>query len=191
MDIQAWDEVHGRKSDEIMQAFLDCQTDSYAILQLKRADETVQELFMGYSWLERQGKEPDFDHYAVVYTGSLPVGTTLDDLYLKFNLDHPADFPGHSLSVSDIVALKQAGVITCHYVDSIGFRQLSGFLPENSLVNAEMALEDDYSMLDGIVNNGRKEPEQERPSVLDKLKAAPEPGRGPKPPKRPEERGLE
>lgn len=191
MDIQAWDEVHGKKNDETMQAFLDSQTDSYAILQLKRADETVQERFMGYTWLERHGREPDFDHYAVVYTDSLPAETTLDDLYLKFNLDHPTDFTGHSLSISDIVALKQAGVITCHYVDSIGFRQLSGFLPENPLRNAEMALEDDYSMLDGIVNNGRKESEQERPSVLDKLKAAPEPERGSKPPKKSEERGLE
>ena len=80
-------------------------------------------------------------------------------IYQRFNVDHPADFKGHSLSVSDIVALKQNGVVSCHYVDSIGFRELPNFLkPENYLKNAEMLLEDDYGMIDGIINNGPKQP---------------------------------
>ncbi|MCD8004129.1 MAG: YodL domain-containing protein [Oscillospiraceae bacterium] len=192
MDIQAWNDVHGAKSHETLQAFLDSRTDSYAILQLKRTDETAQDRFMNYSWLESKGREPEVDHYDVVYTGSLPSGTGLEDLYVKFNIDHPADFTGHSLSVSDIVALRQNGVISCHYVDSVGFRELPNFHPENYLRNAEMALEDDYSMIDGIVNNGVKEPvREERPSVLEKLKNAPEPEWPPKQTKHREERGLE
>ena len=83
----------------------------------------------------------------------------------KGHTEHPAGagaagthfgyFRGHSLSVSDIVALKQNGVVSCHYVDSWGFKELPGFLkPENYLKNAEMAMEDDYGMIDGIINNG-------------------------------------
>ena len=62
------------------------------------------------------------------------------------------------MSVSDIVALKQNGVVSCHYVDSVGFQQIPGFLPENHLKNAEMTVEDDYGMIDGVINNGSKEP---------------------------------
>ena len=80
-------------------------------------------------------------------------------------------FTGHSLSVSDIVALRQNGVVSCHYVDSIGFQELPGFLkPENYLKAAEMAMEDDYGMIDGVINNGKKEEPAEKASVLDQLK---------------------
>ena len=76
-----------------------------------------------------------------------------------------------SLSVSDIVALRQNGVVSCHYVDSIGFQELPGFLkPENYLKAAEMAMEDDYGMIDGVINNGKKEEPVEKASVLDQLK---------------------
>ena len=79
----------------------------------------------------------------------------MNELYETFNIRRPEDFRGHSLSVSDIVALKQNGVVSCHYVDSWGFKELPGFLkPENYLKNAEMAMEDDYGMIDGIINNG-------------------------------------
>ena len=131
--------------------------------------------------MQRQGKEPDIDHYEVVYHGELPrapdtpeaVMAQLEAFYVQFNTAHPEDFRGHSLSVSDIVALKVGGVVSCHYVDSIGFKELENFaLRENYLKNAEMAMEDDYNSLDGIINNGRKdEPETERHSVLDALKA--------------------
>jgi len=95
----------------------------------------------------------------------------LEGLYTKFNVDQPEDFRGHSLSVSDIVALKTDDVVSFHYVDSIGFRELRGFMkPENYLKNAEMAVEDDYGMLDGIVNNGKAPVTEERSSVLAQLK---------------------
>ena len=97
--------------------------------------------------------------------------TMLEELYAKFNVSRPDDFTGHSLSVSDIVALRQNGVVSCHYVDSIGFQELPGFLkPENYLKAAEMAMEDDYGMIDGVINNGKKEEPVEKASVLDQLK---------------------
>jgi len=213
MNIQAWDEIYGEKNRENLQAFLESQTDSYAILQLKRTDETVEDRFMRYSWLENHGREPEFDHYDVVYVGELSSGTELEDIFVKFNVDHPQDFRGHSLSVSDIVALKRAGVVTCHYTDSIGFRDITGFIPENYLRNAEMALEDDYGMIDGVLNNGRRqEPEsetremrgekhgqgygadsghEERSSVLEKLKNTQPSDHVPNQPKPSRERGLE
>ena len=76
--------------------------------------------------LERMGLEPDIDHYEVVYTAPLlpykDQNTMLEELYAKFNVSRPDDFTGHSLSVSDIVALRQNGAVSCHYVDSIGTR---------------------------------------------------------------------
>ena len=162
--IEKWDEVHGNQApDERMMAFLDSATDQYAILQLRRSEDTVYERFSSMRELERMGLEPDIDHYEVVYTAPLlpykDQNTMLEELYAKFNVSRPDDFTGHSLSVSDIVALRQNGVVSCHYVDSIGFQELPGFLkPENYLKTAEMAMEDDYGMIDGIINNGAKEP---------------------------------
>lgn len=176
--IEKWDEIRGAEQEQDrMEAFLESRTDSYAILQLRDIDETRQERFASLDYLHRQGKDPDIDYYEIVYTADLPIftdrDTMLESLYTKFNIDHPADFTGHSLSVSDIVALKTGGVVSCHYVDSVGFTELKDFLRAgNHLKNAEMALEDDYGMIDGIINNGKAGAERERPSVLEKLKAA-------------------
>ena len=175
--IQKWDEVHGAAEPDPMSTFIESATDGYAILQLRRNEDTAYELFASMKELERMGLEPDIDHYEVVYTAPLPAyqsrNALLEDIYVKFNVARPDDFYGHSLSVSDIVAVKEAGQISCHYVDSIGFRELPGFLqPENYLKNAEMSMEDDYGMIDGIINNGRKGEPAERPSVLEQLKNA-------------------
>ena len=62
------------------------------------------------------------------------------------------------MSVSDIVAVKRDGMVSCHYCNSVGFTEIPGFLPDNPLKNAEMSMEDDYGMIDGIINNGPKEP---------------------------------
>ena len=167
------------------QAFLQSNADGFAIYQLKREDATTDLRFMGSDWLDKKGLEPRRENYELVYTGQLPdAGSqieTLESLYRTFNIDHPADFTGHSLSVSDIVALRQNGVLSCHYVDRIGYREFPHFIEsENYLKTAEMLLEDDYGMIDGVINNGPKEPVQqpEKPrdtktrktSVLEKLR---------------------
>ena len=185
MKIQKWDEINGTGSrEDRMEAFLTSKADTYAILQLRTdlPEITADERFESLNGLARQGKEPDIDHYEVVYTAPLlpykDKDTMLEEMYMKFNVGHPADFKGRSLSVSDIVAIRQGGLIPCHYVDSIGFKELPEFLkPENYLKNAEMAMEDDYGMIDGVINNGKadrmKDAEGHRPSVLDQLKAEP------------------
>lgn len=171
--IERWDAVNGNEApQDKLSAFVVSATDSYAILQLRRTDDTVMERFESLEALHRQGKEPEFDHYELVYVGTLPPFTDqarmLEDLYMKFNLYHPEDFRGHSLSVSDIVALNVGGVVSSHYVDSFGFKELTDFpLGSEYLKNAEMCMEDDYGMIDGIINNGPRE----TPSVLEQLKA--------------------
>ena len=195
--IERWNEVTGNDApQDKLTAFLDSSNDSYAILQLRRTDDTVMERFESMSSLHRQGKEPEFDHYEVVYTAPLPPYTDqnmmLEGLYEKFNIDHPSDFRGHSLSVSDIVALKTRGTVSYHFVDSIGFVELPNFMkPENYLKNAEMAMEDDYGMIDGVINNGKAPVLEERTSVLEKLKEQPAVDTTRKTPHHPKEREME
>jgi hypothetical protein len=164
------------------QAFLESSGDGYAIYQLKHDDTTADIRFMGSDWLEKKGIEPQRENYELVYTGALTEDGSqidkLEGLYRTFNIERPQDFTGHSLSVSDIVALKQAGMVSYHYVDSVGYRELPGFIKtENYLKNAEIQVEDDYGMIDGIVNNGPRQDEKpqektksKKPSVLAKLR---------------------
>ena len=152
-----WQNIHDTiPNRNIHQRFLDAPGDAYAIMQLKQ-DAPVDLRFMGLKSLPRP---PLPDNYDTVYTGPI-VRTqnrtaTLENLFEIFNRNRPADFTGHSLSVSDIVALKQNGVVSYHYCDSVGFQELPGFMSENYLKAAEMSLEDDYGMIDGIINNGQK-----------------------------------
>ena len=85
-------------------------------------------------------------------------GSVLDNLEYRFNNEHPADYRHPSMSVSDIVAIKQDGKVSCHYCDSFGFQQVPRLPAGQSAENAEMAVEDDYGMIDGVINNGPKEP---------------------------------
>ena len=143
------------------QAFLSQNRNCFAIYQVSRNDpQNVR--FMNLDWLESHDVSVDRSNYDLIYTAPLSESGTvpeqLEKLYQQFNLEKPVDFHSPSMSVSDIVAIKQDGKVSCHYCDSIGFTQIPGFLPENPLKNAEMAVEDDYGMIDGIINNGTKEP---------------------------------
>ena len=168
------------------QAFHESPGDTYAIYQLKRDPSTAELSFMNSEWLQAHGIEPKYENYELIYTGALTQDGSqidkLEDLYRIFNIEHPQDFTGHSLSISDIVALKQAGVVSYHYVDSIGYKELTNFRnTDNHLKNAEMQMEDDYGMIDGVINNAPKEPvkapapkkeetKTKKPSVLAKLR---------------------
>ncbi len=160
VEASEWETVKDRFAPrDYEKAFLDNPADSFAIYQLLDSDDTARLHFMNYEYLEKKGLSVQKENYAAVYAGDLDRGgdtqDRLNELYETFNIRRPEDFRGHSLSVSDIVALKQNGVVSCHYVDSWGFKELPGFLkPENYLKNAEMAMEDDYGMIDGIINNG-------------------------------------
>ena len=143
------------------QAFLSQNRDCFAIYQVSR-DDPQNVRFMNLDWLKSHDISVDRSNYDLIYTAPLSESGTvpeqLEKLYQQFNLEKPVDFHSPSMSVSDIVAIKQDGKVSCHYCDSVGFTQIPGFLPENPLKNAEMALEDDYGMIDGIINNGAKEP---------------------------------
>ena len=143
------------------QAFLAQNRDCFAIYQVSR-DDPQNVRFMNLDWLKSHDISIDRSNYDLIYTAPLRESGTvpeqLEKLYEQFNLQKPVDFHSPSMSVSDIVAIKQEGKVSCHYCDSVGFTQIPGFLPENPLKNAEMAVEDDYGMIDGIINNGAKEP---------------------------------
>ena len=143
------------------QAFLAQNRDCFAIYQVSR-DDPQNVRFMNLDWLKAHDIPIDRSNYDLIYTAPLRESGTvpeqLEKLYEQFNLQKPEDFHSPSMSVSDIVAIKQDGKVSCHYCDSVGFTEIPGFLPENPLKNAEMAVEDDYGMIDGIINNGAKEP---------------------------------
>ena len=143
------------------QAFLAHEGSCFAIYQVSR-DDPQNVRFMNLDWLQSHNLAVDRNNYDLIYTAPLNgSGSTmeqLETLYKQFNLQKPVDFHSPSLSVSDIVAIKQDGKVSCHYCDSVGFTEIPGFLPDNPLKNAEMAVEDDYGMIDGIINNGVKEP---------------------------------
>ena len=155
-----WDAVKGHiPPRDVEQRFLNSPTDSMAIYQLRR-DAPVELRFANLGSL---AAPPDPANYEAVYTREVypddDTGRILENFYYIFNDERPGDFVGHSLSVSDIVALKQDGKVSYHYCDSVGFKELPAFQkPENYLKAAEMSMEDDYGMIDGIINNGPKQP---------------------------------
>ncbi|HBF0312740.1 TPA: antirestriction protein ArdA [Clostridioides difficile] len=104
--------------------------DTFTIYQLKRGDETRDFRFEPYDRLQAAGLAVDPANYAHIYTAPLENGMSLEGIFERFNIDHPKDFKGHSLSVSDVVVLHQNGQDTAHYVDSIGYRQVPEFLRE-------------------------------------------------------------
>lgn len=159
-DAQVMDRMDQQQERE--QAFLNHKGDCYAIYQVKHTDELRDIRYEGLEWVKSIGRTVQRDNYDLVYTAPLTPGdlkgSVLDNLEYRFNNEHPADYRHPSMSVSDIVAIKQDGKVSCHYCDSFGFQQIPGFLPDNPLKSAEMTVEDDYGMIDGVINNGTKEP---------------------------------
>ena len=152
------------RQEEREAAFLACPGDAYAIYQVKHTAELSLIRFESMENLQSMGQQPQRGNYDLVYTRTgLPEGQSpgaiLDKLWEDFNIHRPADYHSPSMSVSDIIAIKQGGEVSYHYCDSVGFQKLPGFnQPENYLKAAEMAMEDDYGMIDGIINNGPKQP---------------------------------
>ncbi len=207
--------------------------DRFSIYQLKQGEETRDYRFESLDAIRQQGLSVDASRYDLVYSAPLTAGDDLESIYTRFNIDRPADFKGHSLSVSDVVVLHQEGKDTAHYCDSVGFSQVPEFLAppqqerpmvpdehttgeriqtprgnfqlcnltkeqmeaagygfhhasdngqylimtngsqafavsaqpqerDNPLRTAEMTLEDDYGMIDGVINNGRRGEELEK-----------------------------
>ena len=135
--------------------------DTFSIYQLKQGDETRDFRFEPYDRLQAAGNVVDKTNYELVYSAELTPGTSLEDIYTRFNIDHPKDFKGHSLSVSDVVVLHQNGQDAAHYVDSFGYKEVPEFLQEqtqqpekiNPLKHVEDTIEQNDNNFDGIINN--------------------------------------
>ncbi len=165
-----WDAI---KADipprDLEKRFADDREDGILIYQI-RESAPAELRYRSYDSIQ---ETPDLQNYSAIYTQPLYDGGSnsevLEQAYEQFNIHRPVDFCGHSMSVSDIVAVKRGGEVSYHYCDSVGFRE---FKPENYLKSTELAMEDDYGMIDGIINNGPKtqqEPEK-KPSILAKLR---------------------
>ena len=177
-DVKKWDEVNGAASGEILEAFLSSESDGYAILQMNDSVEGMR--FMRYDFVQAQGFNPEINFYDTVYAGPLntqsqDIDLILDNLFMRFNIERPEEFTGHSLSVSDVIALKRQNEVKYYYVDSIGFKELPGFdSGRNPLRGIEDMVEQNDNQLDGVINNvpadATRIPREDRQSVLEKIK---------------------
>lgn len=102
--------------------------DSFSIYQLKINNETIDLLFQSYNCLQTAGLAVNVENYDLIYTGSLTPDMTFEDIWERFNIDHPKDFKGRSLSISDVVVLHRSKQDTANYIDSIGYKQVPEFL---------------------------------------------------------------
>ena len=155
------DEVHSGKltNGQIKELHANAENtgsekDTFRIYQLKRGEKTRELQFESYDRLKESGQILNPENYVKVYEAELSKGLSLEDIYTRFNIDHPKDFYGHSLSVSDVVVLHKDGKDTAHYVDRLGYKEAPEFLkPDNYLKTAEISTEQNYNMVDGIMNN--------------------------------------
>ena len=130
------------------------EKDTFQIYQLKRGENTRELQFESYDRLKESGQTLNPDHYVKVYEAELTKGLSLEDIYTRFNIDHPKDFYGHSLSVSDVVVLHKDGKDSAHYVDRFGYKDAPEFLkPQNYLKHVEDIVEQNDNNFDGIINN--------------------------------------
>ena len=152
---------HLQETARLEQFFLTKMGEPAAMIYQLLPDDSLRDhLFTSLGELEKMGHSVERQHYEPIYAMKIPTVETkpdqiLEGIFHQFNMNRPDDFRGHSMSVSDIIALKVNGEVSFHYVDSFGFKRLDGFLRDNPLKNAEMSVEDDYGMIDGIVNNGK------------------------------------
>ena len=130
------------------------ERDTFSIYQVPAGPEGRDFRYRSYEELQAAGLAVDRKNYELVYTAPLDGKTTLENIYRTFNTDdRPADFRGHSLSVSDVVVINRGGKEEAHYCDSIGFTPVPEFMWESPIKTAEMSTEQNYNMIDGTLNN--------------------------------------
>ena len=134
---------------------------TYAIYQLKDTPESRKLLFMPLRSLKSKEISVLPGWYDCMYSGQLTQAADrqtdqefLDWLFFQFNMNHPQDFRGHSLSVSDVVTIDREGVVRAYYVDVMGFTEILSFCAKrNPLRTAELSVEQNLNQIDGIINN--------------------------------------
>ena len=103
----------------------------FGLYQLKRESRLRDYAFTNFETLTESGKKVKRDNYNLIYAAPLTDGYSLDHIYTEFNISHPADFTGHSLSVSDVIVLKQGdNQYSAYFVDSFDFEKIPDFMPE-------------------------------------------------------------
>ena len=112
---------------------------SFGIYQIRNGSPGENYKFMNMRFLESQGMQIKKEDYELVYVGELSGTMSLEDIFERFNMDHPKGFRGHSLSVSDVVVLNDGENVTAHFIDSISFEQLDSFLNLEEQVLDELA----------------------------------------------------
>lgn len=103
---------------------------NFSIYQVPRGPEGRDFRYRSYEGLQADGLSVDRKNYQLVYTAPLDKNTSLDEIYHRFNMEHPTDYTGRSLSLGDIVVFRQDGKQTAYYVDSIGYREVPEFFKE-------------------------------------------------------------
>ncbi len=130
------------------------ERDTFSIYQVPAGPQGRDFRYRPYEDLQAAGLTVDRKNYELIYTAPLDGKTTLEDIYRTFNADdRPAGFRGHSLSVSDVVVVNRGGKEEAHYCDSIGFTPVPEFMQESHIKTAEMSTEQNYNMIDGVLNN--------------------------------------
>lgn len=111
---------------------------TYSIYQLKPTERDL--LFMDYKSLKRKGLKPNIDLYDLVYLAEDSTDFSLNKIYERFNIDHPSDFRGHSLSVSDVIVKFDGETKAAYYVDSFGFQPLPDFFDSSAANKKDMEM---------------------------------------------------
>lgn len=160
------------RTDE--KVFFSQEENAYAIFQLKDTEEGRERMFHNLEDLTYKGLKVEQSVYEMVYAAPLleHKGTqaTLEMLFSQYNNCPPSDYQHPSMSVGDVVVLRVDGHVSAHFCDSFGFQEVRDFLKDNPLKNVEEKLEDDFNMVDGIINNGDKEEMIEKSSIISKIR---------------------
>lgn len=133
----------------------------FGLYQITARDPEHDYRFMNLDFVKRHGMEVSRADYELVYTAPLTEKDTLEAIYERFNIQRPADFTGHSLSVSDVVVLNDGKSIKACYVDSIGFAELPDFFKERKMdLQKETILDEQLQEIEifdkpGLFSNGR------------------------------------
>ena len=145
--------------------------DTYEIWQLRSGSDTVRQLFMCYDYLLRHGQQVDLSLYEQKYRDRLNPGDTLDSIYDRFNLNHPKDFQGHSLSVSDLIVERKEGNVSIFYVDSFGFKDVTHEVQSPEVVMKEQRKPSIRQRLAKAQQVQREKPDVQRERTKDKKRA--------------------
>lgn len=138
----------------------------FGIYQITARDQEHDYRFMNLDFVKRHGMEVNRADYELIYAAPLTEKDTLDGIYERFNIQRPADFTGHSLSVSDVVVLNDGSTVKAYYVDSIGFAELPEFFKERNMdLQKENLLNEELQEIEifdkpGLFSNGRLRDEE-------------------------------